>query len=99
MALFVPGLGETPFYLLGAVVRHIRLYGAHALVLCPLWSDSLVPLRRLARDEAVLPRVPLFLRQGWDPMPTPLWETSVFYIHHWPLGLRSLLGPQRSKRV
>ena len=26
-------------------------------------------------------------------MPTPPWGTSVFYVHHWPVGLRTLLGP------
>ena len=86
---------NPPFHLLGPVVRHIRRFGAHALVLCPHWSAALGDLRVLAKEEAVLPRVPLFLRQGWDPMPTPPWDTSVFYVHHWPQGLRSLLGPER----
>ena len=90
-----PIWANPPFYLLGAVVRHIRRFGAHALVLCPHWSGALGDLRALATDEAVLPPVPLFLRQGWDPMPTPPWDTSVFYVHHWPQGLRSLLGPER----
>ena len=84
---------NPPFHLLGVVVRHIRKYGAHALVLCPHCSPSLTALRALSRDEVVLPRIPLFLRQGWDPMPTPPWGTSVFYVHHWPVGLRTLLGP------
>ena len=75
------------------MVRHIRAYGAHALVLCPHCPPSLKALRGLSKAEVVLPRVPLFLRQGWDPMPTPLWGTSVFYVHHWPVGLRTLLGP------
>ena len=81
---------NPPFYLLGVVVRHIRAYGAHALVLCPHCSPSLQALRGLSKAEVVLPRVPLFLRQGWDPMPTPPWGTSVFYVHHWLVGKGSI---------
>ena len=84
---------NPPFHLLGVVVRHIRAHGAHALVLCPHCSPSLKALRELSREEVVLPRIPLFLRQGWDPMPTPPWGTSVFYVYHWPVGLRTPLGP------
>ena len=54
---------NPPFHLLGVVVRHIRVHGAHALVLCPHCSPSIKALRDFSRDEFILPMVPLFLRQ------------------------------------
>ena len=68
-------------------------------MLCPAWSTSLAALQGMSVGSIRLPRVPLFLRQGWDPMPTPPWDTWVFYIREplrprprCPCSTTSLLG-------
>ena len=83
---------NPPFHLFAAIHRKLCKTGGNIILLIPRWSTSYKPLLALSSDSITLPRTPIFLRQGWDKMPTPPWSTLVLRINHWPSHLNTLLG-------
>ena len=91
-----PIWANPPFHFFKLIRTKISKEGAHMILLCPDWSPDLPFFKSIALSTTYLPSQPLFLREGWDPMPPPRWGVWILYIFHWPEGLTSLLCPSKT---
>lgn len=79
----IPGLcwANPPFDIIPAVFSKILEERPRILLLVPCWCTP--PLRCLIAASTAhlcLPRVPLFLQHGSDPVPPPRWDCWVLYF-------------------